>query len=283
MRKKVVLTLVSFCLIFATSFSPAKAQMNQDSEVIRVVVTILPLADFVENVGGNKVKVTVMVPPGANPHTYEPTPDQLRELTRAKIYVKVGSGMDFELTWMSKFIEINRNMLICDSSRGIQLIRKDPHIWLSPLNAKIQVENIYEALVKVDPVNRKYYSCNKENYIRKLNELDTGIRKELLKIKKREFMVFHPAWGYFAREYNLKQIAVEKEGKEPAARDLVKLIKQARKIGIKTIFVSPQFSTKGAKVIAREIGGKLVFIDPLARDYIENMHRVLSELIQALK
>lgn len=282
MRKR-VLAYLSICVVFAMGTALMGVEKRSDSKVIRVAVTILPLADFVKNVGGDKVRIMVMVPPGASPHTYEPTPNQLIELSKAKIYVKVGSGLNFELVWMDKLMKINKDMLICDSSQGIQLIGKNPHIWLSPLNAKMQVENIYKALVQVDPVNEKYYARNKKNYLKKLDELDREIRNTLAGIKNRKFMVFHPAWSYFAREYNLEQVSIEKEGKKPTLKTLAKLIEQARALGIKVIFASPQFSAKSAEVIAREIGGRVVFIDPLARDYIANMYKLLNELAQALR
>lgn len=284
MRKR-ILIWVGLCVIFvfATSTVLMGTERKSESEMMGVMVTIFPLVDFVENVGKDKVEVTVMVPPGVSPHTYEPTPSQLRELSKAKIYVKVGSGVEFELVWMNKLIEVNKNMLICDSSRGVQLMGKDPHIWLSPLNAKIQVENIYEALVKIDPTNKEYYAQNKENYLKKLDELDRKIGDGLSGIKNRKFMVFHPAWGYFARDYDLEQIPIEKEGKEPTARGLAKIIKQAKTNSITVVFVSPQFSTESAETIAKEIGGRVAFINPLARDYVTNMHTVLDELVQGLK
>jgi len=280
--RKVVLIFLGIFVVFAAGTFLAGVEGKSKFKVIKVAVTILPLADFVENVGKEKVKVMVMVPPGATPHTYEPTPHQIMDMSGAKVYVKVGSGLDFELVWMDKLRKINKNMLICDSSKGIQLFRKDPHIWLSPVNAKIQVENIYKALVKVDPANREYYAKNRESYVDKLEKLDREIRRGLSGVKKRKFMVFHPAWGYFAREYNLEQIAVEREGKKPTLRSITELIKQAKEFGIKVIFVSPQFDVKSARVIAREINGRVVFIDPLAKDYIENMYRVLNELIKGL-
>lgn len=283
MRKR-ILIWVALCvvLVFTTSTVLMGTEGKSESEMIGLVVSILPLADFVENVGKDKVEVTVMVPPGASPHTYEPTPSQLRELSKAKIYVKVGSGVEFELVWMDKLIEVNQNMLICDSSRGVQLRGKDPHIWLSPLNAKIQVENIYEALVNIDPANKEYYAQNKENYLKKLDELDRKIGDGLSGIKTRKFMVFHPAWGYFARDYDLEQIPIEKEGKEPTVKGLAKLIDQAKTNSITVVFVSPQFSTESAETIAKEIGGRVAFINPLARDYLINMHMVFDELIHGL-
>ena len=263
--------------------SAAEAQATSQIPKIKVVVSILPLSEFVEKVGGNKVEVSVMVPPGASPHTYEVTPKQMEKLSKAKLFVKVGSLIEFELSWINKIIATNKDMLVVDSSQGIQLMGKDPHIWLSPKNAKIQVYNICEGLIKIDPTNKEYYIQNRDAYLAKLDKLDKDIKDSLSKVKNRKFMVFHPAWGYFARDYNLKQIAIEKGGKELNAKDIVTLIKQAKANNIKIIFVSPQFNAKSARIIAKEIGGRVVFIDPLAKDYIKNMYKVLDELVQSME
>lgn len=263
---------------------------------IGVATTILPQAEFVRNLGGDKVEVTVMVPPGASPHTYEPTPAQMKELARAKLYVMTGSGVEFELVWMDKIIQNNKNLVVVDCSKGISIIEtkehnhedikgtekephhgKDPHIWLSPKNAKIMVENIYAGLIKIDPVNKNFYNQNKIKYLQQLDSLDKKIKDGLKDIQNRNFMVFHPAWGYFAKDYNLKQIPVEIEGKEPSAKDISNLIDLARKNNIKVVFVSPQFNPKSAAVIAQGIGGKVVFIDPLAENYIQNMLLILDK------
>ena len=264
-----VIVLLAVFLIGLSASQPFAFQETADK--IRVVVTILPQAEFVERVGGEKVQVTVMVPPGASPHTYEPTPRQLIEVSKAKIYFEVGSGVDFELSFMSKIIEVNKEMLIVNCSKGIKIVGGDPHVWLSPRNAEKIVINIYNALVQVDPENEEYYRRNLEAYLRELENLDKDIREILRNVRNRRFMIYHPAWGYFAREYNLTQIPVEKEGKEPTAQGLMALIDQARRLHMKVIFVSPQFDKKKAETIAENIHGRIVFLDPLAKDYVENL------------
>ena len=149
-----------------------------------------------------------MVPPGASPHTYEPTPSQIAALSRAKIYAKVGSGIDFEVVWMDKLVAVNRDMLVIDCSSGVQLIEMtaeheeenhpggvDPHIWMSPLNAKIMVQNICSGLLMVDPDNRSYYEQNRDAYLVKLTELDRYVRDSLSGVTNRRFMAYHPAFG----------------------------------------------------------------------------------------
>ncbi len=277
-----------------------------------VAVTLLPQAGFVEAIGGDKVEVVVMVPPGASPHTYEVTAEQMIRLSQARMYTKVGSPVEFELAWMDKMIAANRNMLVIDCARGITLMEMgedhdcdhdhdhdseheddhdhdhdhtgiDPHIWLSVRNAIIMAQNICEGLIQVDPENREYYKQNCAAYIGRLQALDEEIRQILTGVENRRFMVFHPAFGYFARDYGLEQIAVEQDGKEPDAAYLVRLISEAREHSIKVIFAAPQYSLKSAGVIASEIRGEVVLIDPLAKDFVTNMSSIAGAMERALR
>ena len=283
--------ILALLLFTALAASISCGQETDSSTKIGVAVTILPQAEFVESIGGDKVSVTVMVPPGANPHTTELKPSQMTEVAKAKMYAKVGSGIEFELTYMDKIVGINKNMLVVDCSKGIELIGSvdpdepgnDPHIWLSTANAKIMVRNICDDLVQVDPANKAYYEQNRDAYLQKLDALDQELRSSLANIKNRAFIVLHPAWGYFARDYDLEQIPIEIGGKEPSAQDVARIIDEAKQRNIKIIFASPQFNPQMAEVIANEIGGKVVLIDDLARDYIENLHKVLDEMVQAME
>ena len=249
---------------------------------LKVVVTILPQAEFVEKVGGNMVEVIVMVPPGASPHTYEPTPRQLIEVSEADIYFQVGSGIDFERSFMRKIIEVNRRMLVVNCSEGIKIVDGDPHVWLSPRNAEVMVRNIYKGFAALDPENEEYYRRNMEVYVEELRKLDEEIRNILRNLSVRCFMVYHPAWRYFAREYNLTQIPVEKEGKEPTARGMIALVNQAKRLGVKVIFASPEFDRKKAEAIAESFGGRIIFVDPLAKDYVENLREVAFKIAWSL-
>ena len=282
------LLLVLVLAVFAMSCQ----QKEEIGDRIGVVASILPLADFVENVGGEKVDVSVMVPSGASPHVYEPTPSRMAVLAGARMYARVGSGIEFELVWVDKLIAINPGMLVVNCSKGIEIREMagehehgamDPHIWMSPLNVKIMVQNIYEGLVQVDPSNKTYYEKNRDTYLRELTKLDQDIRDGLSRVTNRKFMTYHPAFGYFAREYNLTMLPIEAEGKEPTAAGLAHLIEQAKEHDIRVIFASPQFNPQSAEVIAKAIGGRVVFIDSLAKDYIMNMRLLLGELIKAMK
>ncbi|NIA11139.1 MAG: zinc ABC transporter solute-binding protein [Nitrospiraceae bacterium] len=269
-------------LLLAAVFAGCIAHEEHADERMQIAVSILPQKEFVESVGKDKVSVMVMIPPGASPATYELSPGQLKDISRAKLYVRIGH-IPFEKTWITKITSANRDMLVVDSSKGIDIVGNDPHIWLSPALVKIQVKHISDALIEVDPDNREYYIRNTDEYIRNLDDLDSDIRKNLSGIKNRKFMVFHPAWGYFARDYQLEQIPIEIEGKEPSASDLAGLVDVAKANNITVIFAEPQFNSESARVIAGEIGGTVVVIDPLAENYITNMYHVSETLARYMR
>lgn len=289
-----------FTVLFLVSlFMLDGCAQRREQDRIGVAVSVLPQSQFVERVGGDRVRVTVMVPAGANPHTYEPTPGQLIELSKARMYAKVGSSIEFELTWLDKIIQANKKMLVVDCSKGIELSgidhstyqesggrhheAMDPHIWVSPRNAITMVENIYKGLVSIDPQGKNYYKSNMDEYIGVLTELDGTIEQTLAGKIDRKFIVYHPSWGYLAKHYNLRQLAVEEEGKAPTARGIKRLVEQARKHNINIVFASPQFSTESAEVVAKEIGGRIVLLDPLEKDYVNNMQKVIEALAEAMK
>ncbi|MFC1903667.1 metal ABC transporter solute-binding protein, Zn/Mn family [Chloroflexota bacterium] len=292
MRKgRFILAIFALVLVFMVA---SCGQSEEAGGKIGVVVTLLPQAEFVESIGGEKVDIIVMVPPGASPHTYEPTPSQMTALAGAEMYARVGSGVEFELVWMDKLLATNKDMLVVDCSQGIELQEMvkehehghgalDPHIWMSPRNAQIMVQNIYEGLVQIDPDNRAYYEQNRDAYFQKLTQLDQDIRGGLSEVTNRSFMVYHPAFGYFAREYNLIMLPIEKDGKEPTPAGLTHLIEQAKEHDIKVVFAEPQFNPQSAEVIAVAIDGRVVFIDSLARNYVVNMRSLLDELIQVME
>jgi zinc transport system substrate-binding protein len=278
-----VIVIISVLIAMLAVVVISRAREAETTDKIGVVVTILPQAEFVESVGGEKVSVTVMVPPGHDPHSYAPAFSQLAAVKRAKLYVEVGSGIDFELSYMDSIVGANRNMLVVNCSKGIELVENDPHIWLSPRNAKIMVEDICDGLIRVDPQNREYYIQNENEYLAKLDRLDTDIIGNVTGIANRWFIVFHPAWGYFARDYNLTQLAIEIEGKAPSPKDVANVVQEAKEHNIKVVFASPEFDIKSAQTIAEAIGGRVAVIDPLAGDYIDNMYLALSELVQGME
>jgi len=277
------------------SFFPPNQYVCADSKV-SVVVTILPLAEFVEQIGRDKVKVSVMIPPGAEPHTYEPTPNQLKEISTADLYVKVGTGLEFELYWLDKLLGLNKTIRLCDSSSGVELLSMnadahdghahgfaDPHIWLSPIRVVTMAENIENALSDIDPSHAQFYKANTRDFISRLQALDTKIKNKLAAFAGRAFLVVHPEWGYLAADYSLEQISMEKEGKELTAQEISEILKRAKEKCIRAVLTSPQFSRKTAEVIAKEINAKPIVTDALAKDYLENLRRVTDQLVNAFQ
>jgi len=301
-RVLLVATAVMISIVVLVVLGLTATSEETDSDRLLVAVTIVPQAGFVEAIGGDKVEVLVMVRPGEKPHSYQESPDRMIELSRARMYAKVGSTVEFELAGMDRLIDINEVMLVVDCSQGIQSMGMDdhqhdyddnghhddhtgldPHIWLSVRNAMIMAQNICAGLVQVDPANQDYYEENCTDYLEQLAKLDSEIVESLSEVENRRFIVFHPAWGYFARDYDLIQIAVEQDGKEPDIDYQMRLIEEARAHDIRVVFVSPQYSAKSAGVIAREIDGRVVIIDPLAKDFIGNMRLVASAMKEAME
>jgi zinc transport system substrate-binding protein len=269
-----VLVLVIGLAVFATSCAPK----TEATEKIGVVVTILPQAEFVERVGGDKVDMTVMVTWGQSPHIYAPTFAQFEAVKQAKMYAMVGSGVEFEIAHMDRIMEANKDMLVVNCSQGIELMGKDPHIWNSPLNAKIMVENICQGLIQVDPDNADFYTENKDAYLRELDILDGHIHYKLDGFTNRAFMIYHPAFGYFAKDYNLTQIPVEHHGKPPTPQLIQSCIDEANQYNLQYVFVAPQFRTEDCEAIANAIGGETAAADPLGRHYIANIGNIVDLL-----
>jgi zinc transport system substrate-binding protein len=218
------------------------------------------------------------------------------------MYAKVGSGVEFELAWFDKIREVNRDMLIVDCSKGIPLIDQefeqeqveeyadegtnehahegaDPHIWTSPRNARVMVENICAGLIEIDPEHKAEYTANRDRYLQELDEVDAYIHERLDPYtKNRVFLIYHPSFSYFAAEYNLTQIAIEQEGKIPTPKVIQDCIDYARQYNLSYVYVAPQFATQDAEVIVHEIGGQTVFIDPLPLDYCATMRSAAASL-----
>ncbi len=259
---------------------------------VSVAVSIAPQSYFVKQIMGESAEVTVLVPPGSSPATYAPKPSQLKALKKASLYFSI--GVAFEQNWLERFKSINSHMKIIDTSKGITKRSLshdehdghhheglDPHIWLSPRLVMIQAKTIVDALIEVDKTNKEHYQKNYEAFITKLKKLDKQISEILSPLKQKNFIVFHPSFGYFADDYGLKQVAIEKEGKEPSLRHIKRVIDYAKAEGIKTIFVAPQFSQKAAAQIAKHVGAEVVTINPLSQDWESNLLKVAKSFEKA--
>ncbi len=270
--------------LFAFGFLASIPGITAASDRIKVSVSVLPQAYFVERVGGDRVTVQVMIPRGASPAVYEPTPQQLIMLADSKIYVKVGAPtFPFEKKHFNSILKKNRKMIVVNMSDGVEYRNSDPHVWVAPCTVRIAAGNIYNALSEIDPSGKGYYRKNLESFLRDIDDLDGDIRNLLAGKKGCSFMVFHPAWGYFADQYGLKQAPVELGGKAPSASRIKKIVDTAREKGIKIIFVQKGFDVRSAKIIAAEIGGKVMQIDPMEKDWLKNMEDTAKILSNVLK
>ncbi len=292
--KKIVLIGFPVLLMLIFLVSPS----IRATAKIPVFVSILPQKYFVKKIGGDLVDVDVMVFPGASPHTFEPKPRQMVALAKAKLYFAI--DVEFEHVWLKKFSASNPIMRVVRMDQGIEKMPMtayhhegdgdehqqgipDPHIWLSPSLVKKQAKTILEALEKLDSSHQKQYRLNYHRFMNEISELDLDLRKTFHGKEGLQFIVFHPSWGYFARDYHLKQVPIEIEGKNPKPAQLRELIRHARAQDIRVIFVQPQFSQRNARLIAKEIKGEVVRIDPLVEDWGDNMRTVASKFKNALK
>jgi zinc transport system substrate-binding protein len=274
---------------------PAVAAAEAAAPPLRAFVSILPEKYFVERIGGPNVEVAVLVGPGRSPETYEPTPRQLSELSRSRLYFNI--GVDFEDVWLKRIAATNPRLRMVDLRRGLPLRRmdptpgetaapggmQDPHVWTSPLLVKTMAVTIRDALADADPAHRQEYAANCAAFVADLDRLDRDIRAILRPVQRRRFMVFHPAWGYFADAYGLRQIPIEVAGKEPGARALAKIIDLGRRDGVKVIFVQSQFSRRSAQTMAAALGARVVAVDPLAEDYIDNLRAVARKFAEDIR
>ncbi|MDT8272404.1 MAG: zinc ABC transporter substrate-binding protein [Desulfomonilia bacterium] len=298
--KSRAVVVFAIMLFFGVLFPNTVLRAVEPEEKISVLVSILPQVYFVERVGGQRVDVTVLVGPSQSPHTFEPSPRQMAEISNARVFFRIGA--DFEEGLIPKLTGMYPNLDIVDTRENITLLTRsqhhrhgehdhdreynddhhahsghgngpeeqgtpDPHIWLDPKRVMIQAVTVARNLVRFDPANAQTYEENLKEFQKDLARLDRDIAQSLAPYQGNRFFVFHPAFGYFADSYGLIQVAIEIEGKEPGARQLATLIREAKTQGVKVIFVQPQFSQKNAEAVAREIGGAVVPINPLPREY----------------
>lgn len=308
--KNIIVQLIGLLLLLMMA-----VPLDAIAEPMPIVVSIAPQKYFVQQIGKERVQVEVMVSPGANPATYEPKPRQMATLSKTKLYLAV--GVPFEKAWLHKIAAANPKMKVVHTDAGIQKIPMprhdhhdeaaahehqdgehkahtephhkhedrglDPHIWLSPTLVKIQTRTIVTALAELDPAHALEYQANHDRFIDAVDRLDARLKSIFTGHQGMRFMVFHPSWGYFARDYGLQQLPIEVEGKDPKPAQLKALIQEARQRGIRVIFVQPQFSSRSAKLVAREIDGQVAYADPLAEDWMINLEEVAATFQGALK
>ncbi len=251
------------------------------AQKLAVIVSVLPQKAFVEAVGGDAVAVQVLVGKGYDPATYQPKPQQISGFARARLFVR--AGLPFEAAWLPRLKAINAELQILDMREGLKLLHsdhgaQDPHIWTDPLLVQQHAKKLQAALSALRPEKAQYFAQRQREFSQRLQQLHRFIQQRLKTRKGSSFLVFHPAWSYFAWRYGLHQLAIEREGKEPNARSLARLIDRARKLDIHQILVQPQHNSASAQVIANALDARLVLVDPLAADYFPAM-RHLAEVL----
>lgn len=284
--------------VSASGYSEGSSDSNN---TIRIYVGIAPQAYFVERIAGNNtfIEVSVLLGPGQSPATYNPTPKDIARLSEADVYFL--TGLPFERKLIEKMSGMIRDFNVVDTREGIALRQmeeyyhgpdphghhgqkgaRDPHIWLDPQLVKTISRNICDGLGQLNPVHAGEYEGNLKQFEVDLDKVDSTITEMLAPNNGSSFYVFHPTFGYFADRYGLRQVAVETAGKEPGARELVEIIEKAKKDKIGAIIVQPEFSSKSAEAIAHAIGGRVVMVNPLAYDYLNNFVSMAGSIRDAL-
>lgn len=266
-----------------------------------ITVSILPQKYFVEKIAGDLVDVNVLVPPGASPEMYSLMASQMTDLARSEVWFRIGK-IGFEESWVDKISQTNPELKIVDTSVGIDWIDGegeelgqnmkdieedthshgvDPHIWLSPKEVRLVVEQIYKTLTDLFPEHKDELTVNYHLFLNEINELDEYLGTQFQNLKNRTFFIFHPALTYLARQYNLRQVALEVEGKEPSPRYLQQVIELAEAERIKVIFIQKEFDEENASQLAKEIEGEVVQIDPLNEDWENQLREIAQKITNA--
>ncbi len=295
-------------LLFLAGSMPAAA-----ADKISVAASILPLGDFCQKIGGDLVQVEVLIPPGASPHVFEPSPSVVAKAFKALVFVYIGAGLE---PWAARFLASRgtRDLAVVEAARGIPLIREveehhpgeetreeepeghsheagNPHIWLDPVLAQDICRQIAAALIQADPPHRGQYEANLKNYLAALAELDRDIRQRSAAWRIRGFVSLHPAYTYFAHRYNLREVGVMElaPGREPTPRHLQKIVRSIKGSGLRVVFTEPQLSPRVAEAVAREAGVKVLTLDPVGGrppygdDYLKLMRYNLAVMEEAMK
>lgn len=271
-------------LALAATFAAGCTGAASDAPPVPVVVvSIAPLAYAVERVAGNAVHIEIMIPRWANPHTYEPAIEQMRALDTARLLVEVGHpALPLERRWAQRAAAERPSLAVVSCAEGVALLPDDPHVWLSPAAMRAMLPRLESALTLIQPGRGARFAEGRARLAADIDRLDAEIRARLANVPGRTFWVFHPSWGYFARDYGLRQVAVEMGHKEPDAKRLGEVIAAARAGGAREIFVEPQSSRRMAELIASEIDARVVLIDPLAHDWLENLRAAAERIAGAL-
>ena len=295
MSRRYVLALVVLAVWIGAPALAGCAQRIQGGGPVHVAASIPPLADMSRQIGGERVTVALLVPPGSSVHTYEPTPRQVQFVATADVLLLNGVNLEF---WAPKVVAAANNpeLVVVQTADGLPILQQggggggNPHVWLDPANAIHQAEKTRDALIAVDPEHRGLYQANADRYVAELRQLDQEIKAETATWSHHRFIGFHAAWVYFAERYGLEQVAAVEEfpGKEPSPEYLAQIVQLIAQHDVPVVFAEPQLPPRAAETVAGEAGVKVIVLDPLGgvagRDsYVELMRHNLAEMARGLR
>ncbi|MEZ5082980.1 MAG: zinc ABC transporter substrate-binding protein [Bacteroidales bacterium] len=291
MRKNKVWFFISIISFIAIGISMVSCLQNENGIKKPVIsVSILPQKYFVEKISGENFIVNVLIPSGASPASYEPSPLQIKQLEGSAMYLKNGE-LGFEKTWISNLEKKLTNIGFYNTSEGIDLLEGgshshgshqhavDPHVWISPKNVKVIAKNIYLAITSFDPENAEFYKSNLKTFENELDSLDNIIKEKLKSCTHRHFIIYHPALSYFARDYGLVQVPLEMEGKEPGFQHMQQIVDMAKEDNIRLILIQREFNMDEAKTLESEINGKIVVINPLDYEWSQQLLYITDQFV----
>lgn len=283
-----VILLLIFGILLISFNKDEDLSINSDDENVKnvIAVSIVPEEAFVKAVCGDLVTVVTMIPSGSSPANYEPTPMEIVNFSDAKIYFSIGVPTENQniLPNVTDQKVVKLNEIVKEEYDEIKIAdSRDPHIWLSPKRVIVMINTIAKEMVKLDPENKLIYEKNAKEYISKLEELDQNITNALEDVENKKFIVYHPAFGYLADDYDMEVYALEQDGKEATSVRLQEMIDFAKEENIKAIFYQAEIDSSQSQSFAEEIGGKTIMLEPLAFDYIENLEKMVNLILEVME
>lgn len=285
------LKLICLAVLLGQLLFPACGGEHREStggQKLSVFVSILPLSFFAQRIAGDRAGVEVLVGPGQSPETFEPTGKQMARMETADVFFTV--GVPFEKSILPRIKNIYPSVQIVNTTSGITTREldqhaghheHDPHVWLDPRHAKIIARNMCDALTRLDPGHGQEYERKYGELAAELDALDDEIQRLLAPLEGTTILVYHPAYGYFARRYGLVQVAIEEGGVAPGSKHVASLLEGAEERTVKAVFVQPQFSRAAAQTLAERMGAKVYTLDPLSADYVSNLRRLANTIVSA--
>jgi len=299
--RRIIILIITIALFTTGCGFNNLDETQEDKKAISIIVSIEPQKTFVEKVTEDLVDINVVIPQGYSPANYQPSPREIQDISNGHSYFSI--GVESEKAFIiPKLKDLNKDIELIDLQEKVkekyELIYieeehnkdhnhdegdVDPHIWLSPSRVIIIVEAIRDYMVEVDPTNKSQYIDNAEEYIIELKKLDQDLRSTFKELDKKAFIIYHPAFSYFAKDYGLEMITIEEDGKEATAIRIQNVVDFAKNNDIKVVFYQDEFDSNQAKIIANEIGGEVVEVSPLSGDYINNMYEIRDKFNKVLK